>query len=368
MPGEFPGFLKDHLPEERINRETLQSFRHEGRVFYRLKKDLHHLPRGTVFWEGGLIHGYQRIKRVLHLEEGIRRYFREGFYVEEKMDGYNVRIRRIGNGLYAFTRGGFLCPFTTDRLADLMPTGFFDTHPEHTVCAEVVGPENPYNTEVTPYVDEDVALFVFDIKDPSGRSLPIEERYGVYAAEGLPAVSRWGPFGPDDAGRVREIVGELDRAGREGVVMKHLGQGEEVKYVTFGSCLRDLEATAHLMTELPAGFYIQRLLRMAAITYEYSLRLDEPVRLSIADALMGPLNETVRRVAGGESIKEFFTVRVNREETVDALMRHLRTTGVSAHLLSVERKGGRFVARFYRTFPEATKELRRRLRGYGFYD
>ena len=366
---EFPVFLKNYLPEEKINRETLQSFSLDGRIFYRLTKDLRGLPRGTVLWDGGIIHGYPRIKRVFHLEEGTMRYFKDTpCYVEEKVDGYNVRVKRIEERVLAFTRGGFICPFTMDRLTDLIPIGFFDSYPGYTLCGEVTGPENPYNSEKILYMKEDVAFFAFDIKDPSGRSLPLKERYGIYEREGIPSVRHWGPFTDRDIEEIKSIVFQLDNEGREGIVIKSVDAGEEIKYVTLGSCIRDIQATAHLMTELPAGFYIQRLLRIAAITYEYSTRLDDAAKLSIATALIEPLNDTVQRVASGDSIKEFFTIRVNRKETIDALMRHLRRTGMSVHLVSVEKKEGRFVVVFYRIFQKGTKDLRRKLRGYGFYD
>ncbi|NOY39530.1 MAG: RNA ligase [Nitrospirae bacterium] len=368
MIAEFPDFLKNYLPGERINSETLHSFDASGRTFCRLTKDLSGLPRGTVFWDGGILHGYQKIKRIIHLEQGIRRYFKGPFYVEEKMDGYNVRVRRIGDEVFAFTRGGFICPFTTDRLPDLLPLGFFDDFPDYTLCGEVVGPENPYNSEAVPYMKEDIAFFAFDIKDPDGKSISLGERYRIYEEKALPFARHWGPFTDSDIEEIKSTLFELDREDREGIVIKSAAEGEEVKYVTLSSCIRDIHSTAHLMTELPAGFYIQRLIRIAAITYEHSLTLDDTAKLSIADALMEPLKDTVGRVASGESIKEFFTVRVNRKETMDALMLHLTKTGVNVHLVSIEREGSRYKGVFYRTFPKGTKELRRKLRGHGFYD
>ncbi len=368
MITEFPDFLKNYLPEERINSETLHSFGVGERTFYRLTKDLSGLPRGTVFWDSAILHGYQKIKRIIHLEQGIRRYFKGPFYVEEKMDGYNVRVRRIGGEVFAFTRGGFICPFTTDRLPDLLPQRFFDACPDYTLCGEVVGPENPYNSEAVPYIKEDIAFFAFDIKDPGGRSISLGERYRIYEETALPFARHWGPFTEMNMEEIKTILYELDKEDREGMVIKSVAGEEEVKYVTLSSCIRDIHSTAHLMTELPAGFYIQRLIRIAAITYEHSIALDDTAKLSIAEALMEPLEDTVRRVASGEGIKEFFTVRVKRKETMDALMQHLGRTGVSVHPVSIERAGDRYKCVFYRTFPKGTRELRRKLRGHGFYD
>ncbi len=365
---EFPGFLRDHLPPERINPETIQAFDAGERRFYRLTKDLPALHRGTVFWEGGILHGYPKIKRIIHLGRGVTRHFRSAFYAEEKMDGYNVRIRRIGDELFAFTRGGFVCPFTTDRLPDLVPAAFFDIHPEYTLCGEVVGPDNPYNSEPVPYIEEDVAFFAFDVKDPAGRSLPLHERYRVCEETAVPFTRRWGPFTSGDIEELRRIVFELDSEGREGVVMKSASEAVELKYVTLGSCIRDIEATAHLLAELPPGFYIQRLIRIAAISYEHSLALDDNIRLSLARALTGPLVNAVAQADSGEGIRELFTVRVNSRETLDALMLHLKHAGVNAHLVSVEKDGKMFKGAFYRTFLKGTRELRRKIRGHGFYD
>ncbi len=364
----FPDFLKNHLPRERINRETIESCTIEGTAFYRLTKDVPGLPRGTLIWEGGILHGYPRIKRILHLERGIGRHFKGPFYVEEKMDGYNVRIRKIGERVFAFTRGGFLCPFTTDRLPDLLPLAFFDEFPDYTLCGEVVGPENPYNSEPLSHVKEDVAFFAFDVRDLAGKSLPLRERYRICKEAYVPFVRHWGPFTSEDASVVRSLVFELDRDDREGIVMKPVMEGEDVKYVTLGSCVRDLASTSHLMAEIPAGFYIQRLIRIAAIAHEHSLELDETARLSIADALMGPLKDTIGKIETGESIKEFFTVRVNREETMDSLLQQLRKAGVNVHLVSGEKVGGKHRFTFCRTFPKGTRELRRKLKGHGFYD
>ncbi|MFN3481008.1 MAG: RNA ligase family protein, partial [Thermodesulfovibrionales bacterium] len=108
-------------------KEILQPFSSEGQDFVRLSQDYKKLPRGTVFYDGGCVPGYPHIMRVLHLSRGINRYLKDSkFFVEEKMDGYNVRIVRIKERIMAFTRGGFICPFTTDRIPDLIDSRFFD--------------------------------------------------------------------------------------------------------------------------------------------------------------------------------------------------------------------------------------------------
>lgn len=360
--------LKGLLPERYLNRECLQRFRYDDILFYRLKKDLKGYPRGTVFWQGGMLHGFQRIKRVLNLAEGIRRHFPGRFYLEEKMDGYNVRIKRINSRLFAFTRGGYVCPFTMDRLDELVRGEFFDRYPDYTLCGEVVGPENPYNSEPVDYIDEDIMFFAFDIKDREGRSLPLTERYSIFRETGIQAVRRWGPYTSSDIDMIKSVITELDQQGREGVVIKSADSEIELKYVTLGSCIRDIKATAALFPELPGGFYMQRLIRILAMADEFGIQLDEETKLTILDSLLGPMMKTIEHLRRGDQLKEFFRIRVNRKETIDALIRHLKSIGMNARVVSVERAGRHYLVTFYRIYTRGARIMRKRLTGQGFYD
>jgi len=113
---EIPPFTKNFLSSEEITmlqqKDALQTDLYQDLILVRLTHDYKKYPRGTIFFEGGLIPGYPRIMRVLHLKNGIKRYLKEQFYVEEKVDGYNVRIGILNGYPLAFTRGGFICPFT----------------------------------------------------------------------------------------------------------------------------------------------------------------------------------------------------------------------------------------------------------------
>jgi ATP-dependent RNA circularization protein (DNA/RNA ligase family) len=67
-------------------------------------------------------------------------------------------------------------------------------------------------------------------------------------------------------------------------------------------------------------------------------------------------------------IRETFRVRARDRGAIEALMHHLRRGGVKAHLTSLEPSDGRHMARFYKVYQKGTKDLRRKLKGYGFYD
>ncbi|MGQ9571552.1 MAG: hypothetical protein ACUVUQ_12120, partial [Thermodesulfovibrionales bacterium] len=70
-----------------------------------------------------------------------------------------LRIVSINGIPIALTRGGFICPFTTNRISDLIDINFFNKYPAYIIVGDIVGPGNPYNTESIPYIKEDVVFF-----------------------------------------------------------------------------------------------------------------------------------------------------------------------------------------------------------------
>lgn len=373
LPIMYHEFLNKYFPDSELKtlseKEILQPFSFEGQDFVRLSQDYKKLPRGTVFYKGGIVPGYPHIMRILHLGRGISRYLKDSkFFVEEKMDGYNVRVARINGQIIAFTRGGFICPFTTDRIPDLIDHLFFDRYPDYILCGEVVGPGSPYNIEVIPYIEEDVVFFIFDVMKRDGPILPPDERFETLKDFDMNEVNRWGPFDVTDIERIKEIVLDLDRREREGIVIKPLEHGKALKYVTLSSCLRDLKATTHLISELPSGFYMQRIMRALFFSYEFGISINDDYLMEAARALYLKPYEAIRDVAGGGEIKESFIVRIRKKEAATELLRHLNRSGVHTQLLSIERAGEYYNLRFNRIYKKGTKEIRQLLKGKGFFD
>jgi len=369
---ETPPFIERYFHAEEITqlqkKDAFQTSNYRELVLVRLTHDHKKYPRGTVFYEDGLIPGYPRIMRVLHLENGVKRYFKGRFYIEEKVDGYNVRVGLLNGYPLAFTRGGFICPFTTDRVADLIDLNVFHKNPKYIINGEVVGPGSPYNSEVIPYINEDVIFLAFGLFDIENRNIPIEERYKIFEQCGIQHVRRWGPFGVPDVDRVKEIVLELDRDGREGIVIKSISNGKQIKYVTLSSCLRDLQASSDLITELPAGFYLQRILRAIFFCHEFSVVLDDHYLLESAKALYLSPQKVLKEVADGGNMRESFEVNVRSENAVYELMEHLKRSGINTKLLSIENVDHFFRSRFHRIYTEGTREIRHKLTGHGFFD
>ncbi len=362
-------YFSDPELQALLEKEILQPFFFEGQEFVRLCQDYKKLPRGTIFYEGGSLSGYPHIMRILHLERGISRYMKTSrFFVEEKMDGYNVRIARINGQTIAFTRGGFICPFTTDRVYDLIDPRFFDRYPDYILCGEVVGPGSPYNTEIIPYVEEDIIFYVFDIARINGGFLLPEERIATLSNFEMEQVKRWGPFDISNIKEIKEIVLDLDRREREGIVIKPLNSGKALKYVTLSSCLRDLKATTHLISEIPSGFYIQRIIRAIFFCHEFEIPLTDDYLMEAVRALYHKPYNAVKDVASGGEIKESFDVKVRKRETATELLRHLNRSGIYTQLVSIERTGDYYRLQFNRIYRKGTKEIRQLLRGKGFFD
>ncbi len=374
MKANIPPFLKKYFSDEEIDllkkKKILQIDHYKEFNFLRLTSDFKKkYMRGTVFHENAFIPGYRRIMRILALHNGINRYFkRENFYLEEKMDGYNVRIVMINGKLLAFTRGGFVCPFTTDRVPDFINTNFFVEYPEYTISGEVVGPGSPYNTEEIPYIKDDVAFFAFDIFDKNGRIVSVEEKYEILEKYKIPQVRRWGPFSSDEIDNIKQIILQLNRENREGIVIKSILNGKAIKYVTLSSCLRDLQATAELMVEIPPGFYIQRILRAIFFSHEFGIPLDEHYLMEAVKALYLMPANVLSLIEKGGSLTENFQVNMRDKEVIYELIEHFKRSDVNSRLLSIEKTNDLYKAKFQKIYIKGTKEIRRKLNGYGFFD
>ena len=134
--------------DESIERHDVVREEFDGVCFYRVTKKVGELGKGAIVTQEGILFDFPRIARIMHLENGIRKAFTQPFYVEEKVDGYNIRVARIQGRVLAFSRGAYVCPFSTDRIVDFLDVKkIFDEHPGLIVCGEFAGPDNPYNIE-----------------------------------------------------------------------------------------------------------------------------------------------------------------------------------------------------------------------------
>jgi putative ATP-dependent DNA ligase len=294
--------------------------------YLRVTDDFHATPRGTVLAGERLVYGYPHIGRILELETGLALQFEQPFWVEEKVDGYNVRVARLGERAVALTRGGFVCPFTTDRLADLADLRILDDHPDLVLCAEVAGPDQPYVAGHPPHVTEGVQLFAFDLMEV-GRPgfLPAADRERLLSAYGLTRPQRFGRFAPADWRAIQALVQRLDRERREGVVMKEDSAADRrAKYVTASSCIDDIAAMVDNLLQLPPEYFTGRILRLALFLAEQGETGQPSARADLGRAFLDGLLGAIERFRHDHRVYRTHRCLFHDPANAHALMDHLR--------------------------------------------
>jgi putative ATP-dependent DNA ligase len=336
-----------------LNRRTIKRVTARGLDYLVFRKDVSHVERGTAVFLGRevtAVRGFPKIRRAFYLAPMIERWMGDEVAVEEKMNGYNVRAFRAGEGMYALTRGGYICPYTTSRLRPLLE-GFFEEH-DYVVCGEVVGTENPYTVHEYPEAGG-FAFFVFDLREKgTGRALPIKERNRLLGDFGISPVRLFGTYKREEcARRVFEILEDLAAEGREGVVLKDPDMElVPMKYTTSRANTSDLRYAFRFPYDYGRDFFFSRIIRegyQAVELDEGPEALEERAR-RLGESILYPMVEAIRMVRSGGFVGEEHLVRVSSLEELGELLDHLKKMGVDCLLGEVREEGGEYVAEIRR--------------------
>ncbi len=357
--------------QESIERHDVIQEEFDGIYFYRVAKKIGILGKGTIVTQEGIIFDFPHIARILYLENGVSNAYTKPFYIEEKVDGYNVRVARIQGRVLAFSRSAYVCPFSTDRIADFLDIKkIFNENPRIIVCGEFAGPDNPYNIEHPPYVKEDIRFFTFGLMMMNNpRRIPIEEQYKTFDIYCMPTVRRFGQFSVSDIPALKKIIKELDETGCEGIVIKPIHPDEKVlKYVTLGSCLRDIRVTAPLMAEMMPEFFTHRIIRAALFIHEHAHSLEPEVFTQLGEALLKPVYENITKVAIGKLVDETFLLRFREEKNIQRMIDHLHRCKVKFDVLSKNKEGAYWHVEFAKKYYASHEILQRHLDGSSHVD
>jgi len=356
---------------EAVGEHSIIPDQFDGMTFYRVVRKVGQLNKGTVVTDSEVIFDFPHIARILQLENGIKLTFANPFYVEEKVDGYNVRIARVQDRVFAFTRGSYVCPFSTDRLVDFFNIDkFFDENPDLIICGEIAGPENPYNIETPPYVTEDVRFFAFDIRTiGTDQQIPIEKRYRLFEEYDIPTVTRFGKYTASDIKKLKQHIQDMNEKGCEGLVFKPINPSERmVKYVTASSCLRDMKAASPVMLETQAEFFTHRMLRVVFYLLEHNMPLDKAFLREAGESLLNPLYESVKKASDGEMITERVNVRFNKKKNIKKLFEHFHKCNVDANLISQKKVGQYWHVEFARRCFPSYEVIQKHWSGHSHFD
>ncbi|WP_135305255.1 RNA ligase [Haloarcula amylovorans] len=320
-----------------------------GRPYRYLTDARHGVERGTAIFDDVVVRGYPSIPRALVLEPAVEAHFAGPIAVEEKLDGYNVRIARIDGDLLALTRSGFACPYTTAKVEELLDfADFFADYPEQMLCGELVGPENPYTEHDYPEIEE-AAFSVFDIRHrETGDPMAVPRRRECCAEYELAAVSHYGTFAPETAAEAAiETVRDLDVRGREGVVLKSVDGERALKYTTSAIHRSDLEHAFGLPFDYGRDFLFTRVVREAFQTVEFDESPEEARERArkLGESILLPAVETIRAVEAGDSVGDTHTVRAD-PAVVEALLSYFRDKGLKLAVERDEREDDQRVVEF----------------------
>jgi putative ATP-dependent DNA ligase len=331
------------------------------------------VPRGTIALADTVVPGYPRIGRILALQSGLHERFEGGFWTEEKVDGYNVRICRLHGHALAITRGGFVCPFTTDRLPDLIDLTLLDDEPDLVLCAEVAGPDNPYNESCPPFVTEDVRLFVFDMmRLGQGGFLPPQAVYERIERFALPSVQRFGRYTVADVGRIRALLRKLNAEHREGLVFKDDPKGaRRTKYVTSNANVSDIRSTAENILELPPNYFTNRILRLALGLQEQGLERSRELEQRLGAAFLEGLLEALDQYNTEQRVYHSYRCRFRQRQSALDFLTFLQALGGNRAKIEqrdLRQESGYWVLEYLRGYPALNGLLGSVLRGGVLYD
>lgn len=362
------------IPEHRITgaiqRKTLQYVRGKQDLF-RFDKPISGIEAGTCIFPEPfeIVRGFPKIPRALILYPAIAGHFSscKKVAVEEKMNGYNVRIALIGDKLAGLTRGGFVCPYTTEKASELVGLDFFLEHPDLVLCGEMVGPDSPYVPK-SIYDIESLEFFVFDIREKlTGKPMPVMKRRELAEEYGLRSVRLFGEYDVDKAHT--EIAGVIRGFGRllnEGVVIKDPEMAlPPVKYTSSRSNCQDLRYAFEFYNDYGRDFFFPRVCREAFQAVEWNEteeELEERCRM-LGESILLPMIRTIRKKKEGGRVTETVQIRVRNLKTAHEFEEHLRLLGVDAVFEEPEMTGNGYLVRIQKKYHSTSDKTESILNG-----
>ena len=359
--------LDDALGAHRAVRAEYDDLR-----YVRFVDDYKGVGRGTAVFDDMAVFAYPSIGRVLSLQSGIENLFEAPFWMEEKVDGFNVRVFHLNNRVLALSRGGFICPFTTDRIHDLLDTRIFDHEPDIVLCAEVAGPDNPYMDGGVPYIGEDIKIFVFDIGYINQTGFAAyKDKEILFDRYQLPAVQRFGRFQSTDVQRIREILLQLDNEYREGVIFKEDSPRDyRAKYTTANINIVDIAAGAYMTFDLPPEYFKNRLARLVLFMDEQGITSTAELQQRLGAAYLDGFFEAIQQIHQHHKVFRTFKCRFRQRENAVKLLAQMSEIGghVQIVLRELKLQDDYWLLEFDKVFAKTSGSLSSLLKGSLLFD
>ncbi len=278
-----------------------------------------------------VVPAYPSIRRLALLEYAVK-YMPREFFVEEKMNGYNVRVVTVNKKVLAITRGGYICPYTTARIKRIYGSRLLELsreYPSIILVGEVVGQENPYVPQYYPEAPG-FDYFVFDVfKD--GKLAPLKTRDEIVEKYDLKRVRVLGVLSRNDTWRLWEIVEELEREGREGIVIKDPEHKvPALKYTTIRTNIGDIREGMKYPFDEGRSYLFPRILRLIAQGYEMNWSEEQlnEIALELGKAILEPAIKSLKNRANGKLIASEYKLVFPSEEDLSDFLEYMEALGV----------------------------------------
>ncbi len=338
-----------------LESKSTRTLRYKNIRYIALRRDLGNHYEGTAILidektgEYRVVEGYPHIKRVLLLSKAVPQHFVDWVIVEEKMDGHNVRVIKFKDGIYAVTRGGYICPYTTARMRHehgKSLENLIDAIGEEAVVAgEVVGLENPYTRYYYPEAPE-WGFFVFDIFRKGLDPLSVEDRRRLVEEYGLRNVPLLGKYHKDDWQGILEVVSNLEEVGREGVVMKDpYYRVDPLKYTTSYINTKDIQEGMKYPFDEGHSFIYPRVLRQMfkAIEDDWDEEKLAKEAQRLGEAILVTAVESVKRFLRGMPIAEEFMLTFYNMRDFEDFVSHITLLGVPITIVSIDQASESYI-------------------------
>ncbi|HEU97634.1 MAG TPA: RNA ligase [Fervidicoccus fontis] len=327
------------------------------------KRDIGPYPEGTAVifhndYEPKVVPGYPQISRILVLRVAVPQHFRDQVIVEEKLNGYNVRVVSYAGKLLALTRGGYICPYTTHRIERIFRSKGIEDLEGYVVFGETVGLENPYTRYRYPEC-EDFCFYVIDVmKD--GTYLPIDSKKKFCEDNNLECVRELAKVNKNDVDKIWEIVKVMESEKREGIVLKDpYNRVPPLKYTTSITNIGDIAEGMKYIFDEGRTYLFPRILREVFKSFEEEPNeelLKERIKMLGEAILLEPLN-AVKKVNIGEAIAEEFVLKFYSENVIDEFLSYMQKQGILLNIKNMERENDEIIIWFMK--PKRTNlELR----------
>lgn len=349
---DYLGFDKDrikHLLEKNYLAWNWGKFEH----LLRFDKEISRIEHGTVLYEKDdsfeSIMGFPKIRRAMVLYPTLKKHFNglSKLIVEEKMNGYNVRVAMIKGEILAITRSGYICPYTTERANIKLNTKFFEDFPELVLYGEMVGPDNPYVPKSIYGIDS-VEFYIFDIREKNtGKPLTTAQRRGMMEKYGFLQVKSFGEIPLEIAPEeIADIIRKLGEIEHEGVVIKDPEMKlTPLKYTSSQSNCSDLRHAFKFYNEAGRDYMLSRIVREGFQTVEWNEAETEFKKrcMQLGESILNPLRESVRSVKNGQRLYEEVRIRVRNLETASDFEDYLKRLGLDVIFEEPQPAGNEYI-------------------------